>query len=202
MCARHSTKLALVVTLLVTLVAAGAALARNPGQPNATSATAPLYSRVLGLGDLEGFWSVTCPVAVTSAAQWSMQSAAPTELSGNGFMNGLRESLRTSGSAVQASSAVAQFSSSAGARREAQSELTKARALGGAYAQFAVPSIPGSHGYSLPDGRTSHIAIGFTEGRFQYVVEIASANRADTAAFRGRLTAAALALYRRAEADH
>ena len=201
MCARHSTKLALVVACLVTLVAAGAAPARTPGQPSATSATAPLYSRVLQLGDLEGFWSVACPVAVISATQWSLHSASAAELSGNGFMNGLRESLRTSNPAVQAWSVVAQFSSSAGARREAQLERTRARTLGGDHAQFAVPSIPGSHGYLLPDGRASHIAIGFAHGRFQYLVEITGVHRSDVAALRGRLTTAALALYRRAEAD-
>ena len=199
MCARHSAKVALIVTLLVTLVAAGGALARTPGQPNATSATAPLYTRVLQLNDLQGFWSVTCPVAVTSAAGWSMHSASAAQLSGNGFVNGLRESLRTSDSAVQGSSVVAQFSSSAGARRESQLELARARTLGGAYAQFTVPSIPGSHGYSLPDGRTSHIAVGFTEGRFQYLVEITGVDRSQTAALRARLTTAAGALYRRAQ---
>lgn len=199
MCARHSAKVALVVTLLVTLVAAGGALARTPGQPNATSATAPLYTRVLQFGDLEGFWSVTCPVAVTSASEWSMHSSSAAKLSSNGFMNGLREPLRTSGSAVQGSSVVAQFSSPAGARRESELELEKARALGGAYATFTVSSIPGSHGYSLPDGRTSHIAIAFTAGRFQYFVEITGADRSQTAALRARLTTAARALYRRAQ---
>jgi hypothetical protein len=199
MCARHSTKIALAAACLVALSAAGAALARTPGQPNATSTTAPLYNRVLQLGDLEGFWSVACPVAVTSAADWSMHSSSAAQLSGNGFMNGLREPLRTSDPAVQGSSVVAQFNSSAGARRQSQLELAQARALGGTYAEFAVPSIPGSHGYSLPDGRTSHLAIGFSVGRFQYLVEIAGVERSETAALRGRLTAAALTLFRRAQ---
>jgi hypothetical protein len=199
MCARHSAKVALVVTLMVTLVAAGGALARTPGQSNATSATAPLYTRVLQLGDLEGFWSVTCPVAVTSASEWSIHSSSAAQLSSNGFLNGLREPLRPAGSAVRGSSVVAQFSSSAGARRESELELDQARALGGAYAQFTVPSIPGSHGYSFPDGRTSHIAIAFTVGHFQYLVEISGADRSQTAALQARLTTAARALYRRAQ---
>jgi len=199
MSARHSTKIALVVTCLVALAAGGAALARTPGQPNATSATAPLYTRVLSLGDLKGFWSVTCPVAETSAAQWSAHSGSEDELSRNGFVNGLREPLRSSGSSVQAWSAVAQFKTPAGARRQSLSELGRAPA--GAAARFAVPQIPGSQGYSLADGRSSRITVGFTQGRFQYVLEISGLDASDAGALRGRLTAAAVALYERAQAQ-
>jgi hypothetical protein len=199
MSARHSTKIALVVTCLVALAAGSAALARTPGQPNATQTTAPLYTRVLSLGDLKGFWSVTCPVAETSAAQWSTHSGSETELSRNGFVNGLREPLRSSGSSVQAWSAVAQFTTAAGARREALSEL--GRALGRAVVHFTVPKIPGSLGYSPADGRTSRIAVGFTEGRFQYLIEISGAGASDAAVLQARLTAAAVALYERALAQ-
>jgi hypothetical protein len=200
MCARHSTKLALVITCcVVALSAGGAALARTPGQPNATSSTAPLYNRVLQLGDLEGFWSVTCPVAVTSATQWAMHTASAAQLSSNGFMNGLREPLRTGDSETHGWSIVAQFSSTAGAQREALAELGQARALGAAISQFDVSSIPGSHGYSLPDGSGSRIAVVFTEGRFQYLIEITGAGRSDATALGSRLAAAALTLYRRSQ---
>jgi len=199
MSARHSTKIALAVTCLVALAAGSAALARTPGQPNATSTTAPLYTRVLSLGDLKGFWSVTCPVAETTAAQWSTHSGSESDLSRNGFVNGLREPLRSSGSSVQAWSAVAQFKTAAGARREALSELGRAPA--GAVARFAVPQIPGSRGYSLADGRSSRITVGFTEGRFQYVIEIRGVGASDAAMLRARLTAAAVALYERAQAQ-
>jgi len=190
MCARHSVKIALVVVVCLAALSAvaGAAGTRSP-EPDATSATAPLYTRVLSLDDLKGFWSVTCPVAVTSAAQ----------LERDGFMNGLREPLRSTGSAVQAWSIVAQFTSPAGARRESSAELGQARLLGAAVARFDVPLIPNSHGYSVPSGRTSRIAIGFTEGRFQYLLEIGGVGASDAAALRARLTAAAVALYHRSQ---
>jgi hypothetical protein len=196
MCARHSTKLALVVTCcVVALTAGGAAFARTPGQPNATSSTAPLYNRVLQLGDLEGFWSVTCPVAVASAAQWAMHTAPAAQLSSNG----LREPLRTGDSETHGWSVVAQFGSAAGAQHESLAELGEARALGAAFSEFDVPSIPGSHGYSLPDGSGSRIAVAFTEGRFQYLIEITGVGRADATALRSRLDAAALTLYHRSQ---
>ena len=198
MSARHSLKIALVVVCLIALTAVAAG-ARTPGQPDATSATAPLYTRVLSLDDLKGFWSVTCPVAVTSAAQWATQSSSAAELERDGFMNGLREPLRSTGSAVQAWSIVAQFTSPAGARRESSAELGQARLLGAAVARFDVPLIPNSHGYSVPSGRTSRIAIGFTEGRFQYLLEIGGVGASDAAALRARLTAAAVALYHRSQ---
>jgi len=201
MSARHSAKIALVVVCLAALFAVRAAGARTPGQPDATSATAPLYTRVLSIDELKGFWSVTCPVAVTSAAQWATHSASSAELERNGFVNGLREPLRSSGSSAQAWSAVAQFRTAAGARREALSELSRARQLGGAFARFDVPQIPNSHGYSVPNGRTSRIAVGFTAGRFQYLLEVAGGGASEATALRARLTAAAVSLYQRAQAN-
>jgi hypothetical protein len=198
MSARHSTKLALIATTcVIALTAGGAALARTPGQPNATTSTAPLYGRVLSLGDLPGFWSVACPVAVTSPGQWAMHSGSAHGLAGNGFLNGLREPLRSANAAIRGSSVVAQFRSAAGAQREALFELNQARTMGGAYSQFTVPGIAGSHGYLLPNGSTSQIAIVFTKGRFQYMLEITGAHTSDVAALRGRLSKAAGMLFSR-----
>jgi hypothetical protein len=202
MCARHSARIALVVACLVALAvgtaAVGtAALGQTPGQPNATPTTAPLYTRVLSVGDLPGFWSVACPVAVTSAAQWATHTAPAAELSSNGFMNGLREPLRSSAPGTRGWSVVAQFRSAAGAQREARSELDRARSLGGAFSQFEVPGIAGGHGYLLPGGSKSRIAIAFTEGRFQYLLQITGVARSHTAALRKRLAEAATTLYGR-----
>jgi len=201
MSARHSAKIALVVVCLAALFAVRAAGARTPGQPDATSATAPLYTRVLSIDELKGFWSVTCPVAVTSAAQWATHSASSAELERNGFVNGLREPLRSSGSSAQAWSAVAQFRTAAGARREALSELSRSRTLGGTVNRFELPQVPGSHGYSLANGGTSRIAVGFASGRFQYLIEISGFDASDAAVLRARLTTAAAALYERAQAS-
>lgn len=201
MCARHSSKIALVVACLVALAVVTTALGQTPGQPNATPTTAPLYTRVLLSGDLQGFWSVTCPVAITSAAQWATRAAPEAELSRNGFVNGLREPLRSSGSTVRAWSTVAQFRTPAGARREARAEVVRARALAAAFVRFDVPQIPGGQGYALPNGRTARIAVAFTEGRFQYLIELAGVGASDAAALRARLTSAAAALYRRPQAQ-
>lgn len=192
---RHSTKIALVVTCIAALTAGGAALARTPGGPDASASTAPLYNRVLSLGDLHGFWSVACPVAVTSPDRWAAESVG--ELAHDGFRNGLREQLRTNGSALQAWSVVAQFDSPAGARHELQTELADAKSTGGAYASFAVRAIPASHGYTLSGGRTSRIGIVYTQGRFEYLLEITGAAHADAANLRARLEAAAVTLAHR-----
>ena len=200
MLARHSVKIALIVACLVAPSTIRAADARTVGHPRAMSTTAPLYTRVLSLDELHGFWSVTCPAAVTSAAQWATHSSSTRELERNGFVNGLREPLRSSGSTAQAWSEVAQYRTPSGARSESLAELGRARRLGGAVSGFAVTQIPGSHGYSVPDGRASRMAVGFTEGRFQYVLEISGVGASDAAALRARLTAAAVALYHRAQA--
>jgi hypothetical protein len=199
MSARHSATLGVVVACLVVLTTGGAALARTPAQPTTSSATAPLYNRVLQFGDLPGFWSVTCPVAVTSAAQWSLYSSPAATLSSNGFVNGLREPLRASHTASNGWSVVAQFRSATGARHEALGELARATGSGADFAGFEIAAIPGSHGYSLADGRSSRMSVGFTEGRFQYLITIAGVDRSDASLLRARLVTAATTLYERAE---
>ena len=181
------------------LATGGAALARTPAQPTTSSATAPLYNRVLLFGDLQGFWSVTCPVAVTSAGDWSMHSSPAATLASNGFVNGLREPLRSSHPASDGWSVVAQFRSATGARHEALAELARATVLGGAFAGFEIAAIPGSHGYSVPDGGSSRLSVGFTEGRFQYLITITGVDRTDASVLRARLVRAATALYERAQ---
>ena len=199
MSARHSATLGVVVACLVVLTTGGSAFARTPAQPTTSSATAPLYNRVLQFGDLPGFWSVTCPVAITSAAQWSMHSSSTATLASNGFVNGLREPLRASHTASNGWSVVAQFRSASGARHEALGELARATARGGAFAGFEIAGIPGSHGYSLADGRSSRMSVGFTHGRFQYLITIAGVGRSDASLLRARLVMAASILYERAE---
>ncbi len=202
MSARHSTKLALISTICaIALAAGGGALARTPSQPDATSSTAALYNRVLQLGDLHGFWSAMCPMAVTTPSQWAMHSGSASRLSDNGFLNGLRVPLRSSSPGMQGWSIVAQYRSAAGARRETRSELDQARALGGVFSQFTVDEIPGSLGYSMPNGSTVQIAISFTAGRFQYLLEITGAGHAAAATIRNRLTRAAITLFDRATAS-
>jgi hypothetical protein len=199
MSVRYSMKLALIATFcLIALVVGGAALARTPGEPDATSSTAALYNRVLQFGDLPGFWSVTCPVAVTTTSQWTSDTGSAAALSENGFINGLREPLRSSSPGTNGWSVVAQYHSRAGARREAGLALERARTLSGGFSPFTVDEIPGSHGYSQSNGSKVEIAISFTAGRFQYLLEITRAGHADMAAVRNRLTRAAMTLYDRA----
>lgn len=190
---RHSTKLAIpVVACILSLVAGGAALARTPGDPVATSPTAPLFSRVLTL-ELHGFTSTLCPVAVATAEQWGTNAASSSELRHNGFVDGLREPLRSTSSAAVAYSSVAQFDSSEGARNELAAGLESMRRSAGALGTFRIP-IPGGYGFS----RSRHIGVAFTDGRFQYLLELDGVGRAEAAVLRGRLVTAALALYRKA----
>ena len=198
MCARHSTKIALVVACLVALTAAGAALARTPHQSDATSTTAPLFQRVLELGELKGFWSVTCPVAVTSTAQWAVHSGQTTELARNGFLNGLREPLRNASPSLAGWSVVAQFRTATGARRETRSVLEQAPARNVALSRFTVAGIPDGDGYTLTNGSTSRLVIAFTSGRFEYELAITGAVHSEAEALRGRLIDAATTLYLRA----
>lgn len=191
---RRSTKLTAVAVSLVALTAVGAALARTPGDPVAPEPTAPLYSRVLELGDLQGFWPTSCPVAVTSPTDWARHSPSASTLTHNGFVNGLREPLRSNGSAMSAVSSVAQYRTAQGARLAADEELATVAANG----SFDVPSIPDAYGFSVSTGVTTLLGVTFSDGRFEYLLTVGGVAPAKTSTMRARLVVAALGLYRRA----
>jgi hypothetical protein len=193
---RHSRKLAVAIASIIALIAAGAALARIPSDPVAPEPTAPLYSRVLELGDLQGFWPTSCPAAVTAAATWARHSLSASMLTRNGFVNGLREPLRSRNSTMQATSAVAQYRTAQGARLASDEELARSH---GSTGSFNVPSIPGAYGYSLTDNRTLRLGIAFSEGRFQYLLTVSGVATTQAATMRTRLVAAATGLYRKSE---
>jgi hypothetical protein len=199
MFAQHPTKLIVaIVTCVAAFAAAGAAPARVPVDPVAVSPTAPLYNRVLTL-ELQGFTSTMCPVAVTSPAQWAQHSLPEDELRTNGFVNGLREPLRSSNSTATVYSVVAQFDSRTGALAEADAELQQARASSDEFTVSRVPSVPGGYAYTFSTNGTKHIDVGFAEGRFQYLLAIDGAGRTEETTLRARLAAAAAALYRRGQ---
>jgi hypothetical protein len=199
MFAQHPTKLIVaIVAGVVALAAAAAAPARAPVDPVATSPTAPLYNRVLTL-ELQGFASTMCPVAVTSPAQWAQHSLPEDQLRSNGFVNGLREPLRSSRSTATVYSVVAQFDSRAGAEDEVDAELQQARGSSDGFTVSRVPSIPGGYAYTFSTNGTKHIDIGFAEGRFQYLLAIDGVGRSEETTLRARLGAAAAALYRRGQ---
>jgi hypothetical protein len=191
---RHSKKLAVAAICLAALIAGRAALAHAPAEPISSGTTAPLYSRALALGDLQGFWPTACPVAVAAPAQWAGHSLSVSMLTRNGFVNGVREPLQSRDSMMRATGSVAQYRTAQGARLAADEELAR---VAGPTDPFVVPSVPGAYGYSVAGSRSVRLAISFSEGRFEYRLTVSGVRSAKAATIRSRLVAAALRLYRK-----
>jgi hypothetical protein len=191
---RHSKKLAVAAICLAALIAGRAALAHAPAEPISSGTTAPLYSRALALGDLQGFWPTACPVAVTASTEWARHSLSVSMLARNGFVNGVREPLQSRDSTMRATNSVAQYRTAQGARLAADEELAH---VSGPTEPFVVPSIPGAYGYRQAGGRSERLSISFSQGRFEYRLTVSGVRAARAAEMRSRLVEAALHLYRK-----
>jgi hypothetical protein len=172
------------------LVLAGAALGYAPSSsPRHVAAVERLREDVVRPHELAGFWPLDCPVAQT-AAEWARTgSGSVAALRREGFVVGIREPLGSSSLNGTAVSSAARFLTAAGARREAARTL---RAAGGSY---RVAGIPGARGYTTGYGNVYGVV--FTAGRVEYEVRVELHSCIDA---RGRLAAAAGAVYSRARA--
>jgi len=167
--------------LQVVVAVLGAAAALGPmaaahieTSPDGNSVTAEgLRGMLLGSNDLPGFQTTQCPRVVTSAAEWARNDrAAIGELRTEGFVMGVRESLRSRTGQSTADSEAVHFRTAAGAGREVVRQVAGARTMG-LRRRFAVPAIPAGQGYSLvTDGGMSYHVV-FSVRSDEYAVALA-----------------------------
>jgi hypothetical protein len=169
------------LALLAGLVLVLAANAAAGAAARSTTAGKPMYigDRVLRAGELPGFSPRDTPKPVASVAAWN--KIAPSggldvraRLRAAGFVSGVREDLRwRSGDDRGALSVVVRLGSAGSALSEIARELRDAadepnRGEATAYKPFAVPGIPGAHGFSLPASDHTGENIIFADGPFIY----------------------------------
>lgn len=176
--------------LVLTIVAAGAAAfaltgAATAHAPGASDPSSRLYSdlfrRVLGPVELPGFYTVACPALEASHGRWEMREHFVAEHSPN-----------------VATSAVTRFASAAGASRQLEDDLARARDSAG-FAVFSVAGIPGAIAYSTALGSTSRLTVEFASGPYAYLLSVhivACVASAAKRAIRVQALTTALQLYR------
>jgi hypothetical protein len=170
-----------------------------------------IKGRVLQAGELAGFVAKRSPSTVLVLADWA--KAAPSggidvtaRLRRAGFVAGVREDLVwTSGTDRGALSAVVRLRSPSAARAEIVQQLRDfagepRRGRAKSYAAFAVPGIPGAHGFTLATTESSGHNIIFADGPFTYHLGVGWGNQASSPPTRAQLIAAAEALYKRVHA--
>jgi hypothetical protein len=197
----------------VTLLAIGSLAASLAAVAGAAPRAQPLgvQGRVLKNGELAGFTAKTPPVSVLVLADWA--KAAPSgdidvtaRLRRAGFVAGVREDLVwTKGTDRGGLSAVVRLRSAGAARAEIAQQLRDfaGEPHGGrakSYATFAVPGIPGAHGFTLTASDSSGHNIIFADGPFTYHLGVGWGNQASSPPTRAQLIAAAKAFYARVHA--
>ncbi len=172
----------------------------------------PLFigDRVLRAGELPGFAPSGTPKVVASVAAWN--KVAPSggidlepRLRASGFVSAVREDLKWKGGDDRgALSAVVRLGSAKSALAEIGRELRDAadepnRGKATAYKTFAVPAIPGAHGFSLPASDHAGINIIFADGPFIYWIGAGWGNQAKDPPTQAELIGAAKTLYKRVQ---
>jgi hypothetical protein len=170
-----------------------------------------IKGRVLQDGELAGFVAKRSPSTVLVLADWA--KAAPSggidvtaRLRRAGFVAGVREDLVwTSGTDRGALSAVVRLRSPSAARAEIVQQLRDfagepRRGRAKSYAVFAVPGIPGAHGFTLTTTESSGHNIIFADGPFTYHLGVGWGNQASSPPTRAQLIAAATVFYKRVHA--
>jgi hypothetical protein len=154
-----------------------------------------LTQRVLKAGEFAGMKPSTPPKVVTTVAAWTQgNTSAAARFRKEGFVGGVAEQLVTPGNPNRYGlSLVVELSTKAAAKAEMTSNATS----NGPWQNFSVPAIPGAIGYegSGPDGGGRNV--GFTVGRYAYVVGAGWQGGAKNAISLNTLRAAALLLYHR-----
>jgi hypothetical protein len=173
-----STKLA--VGAALTLTGIVMALAVSPvglSQPTPDDPFNPtalkLRAMVLNENELPGFTSVECPLVHMSVGDWvGANTDAIPALRAEGFVMGIRESLRSAKLGASAASVAINFHSAAGATTHLVRQLATVRSEGTATA-FSVAGIPGAQGYRLATRTGIRDTIGFTSGSNEYLLSVA-----------------------------
>ncbi len=171
---------------LLSLLAAGLAL----GSASAQAANA-LPGRELRATDLPGY-APSGVETMRTPARWSAFASRPlATISADGFVVGVRESLRRLGGSGEGLSLVAEFGSPTAARHEVSLYRTQYPAM----ASFPVATIPGAYGFADDGGEN----IAFSFGRYQYLVGAGWPQGDTRHASKNQLVRAAATLYARAE---
>lgn len=176
------------------------------GAPAPAKSPPGFVGRVLVNNELPGFTgSPTSPAS--SAVEWvtvnsvpaNQQASEEKRLTRLGFVRGLREDIMDG--STPGLSLVEQFRTPLQARTEnayQAAQYPKQNAGQGQYTTYAVPGIPGAVGYGvLASGGQGGINVGFSKGRFAYVVGEALGAQGSSKASIAALIAAAQRLYRR-----
>jgi hypothetical protein len=167
-----------------------------PGTPAALQGA---HGGVLLAGDLPGFVPQGYQAPSTSAQSWvaeyppAQQASEAARLEALGFIAGINERLAPAqgpGASGEAISLVEQFRSAQGASGEVAAQLKQALAHG--ETAFAVPGIPGAHGFGSSTAKPPDANIAFSVGAYYYLVGFGS-----SAPTRSQLITAAQRLYRR-----
>jgi hypothetical protein len=186
-----TTKTGAAVTAIVLALSGAALAAAAPSHTPAAASLTPLDldARVMQLGELPGFWSTACPIAETSAAAWAAgDSGEATALRAEGFVVGVRESVRASSGASGASVAL-RFRSAAGAT----ADLDRREQLAGraGYAtNFAVPESDAVRAYTIRGRGLTTVRVAYQRGVDEYAVEVDAPARVDVSALQRKVAAA------------
>ena len=173
-----------------------------------TAKPLPLIVRVLRAGELPGFAPRERPTTVASAVAWNRVAPSggidlTARLRRAGFVAGVREDLEwKDGNDRGALSVAVRLGSAAAARAEIARELHDSadepnRGKATAYMPFAVPGIPGAHGFSLPASDHAGHNIIFADGPFIYWAGVGWGNQVKDPPTRAQLIAATTVLYER-----
>jgi hypothetical protein len=130
------------------------------------------------LGQVSGFWSVNCPIAVASVAAWAQGDRSEANaLHSEGFAGGVRELLRSK-SGDAAVSVALRFRSTAGATADLdRREQLAGRA--GAAMNFAVPGSPSVRAYTVRTPDSTTVRVSFTRGAEEYGIVVEAAASTD-----------------------
>jgi hypothetical protein len=173
-----STKLAVVAALTLTGIVVALAVSpvgrSQPAPDEPFSSTAlKLRTMVLDENELPGFTSVECPLVQMSVGDWvGANTDAIPALRTDGFVMGLRETLRSAKLGASAASVAINFHSAAGAATHLMRQLATVRNEGTVTA-FSVAAIAGAQGYQATTRTGIRDTIGFTSGSNEYLLSVA-----------------------------
>jgi hypothetical protein len=175
--------LTVVAALMLAFAVAGAA---------GRSSSLPLTQRVMTFA---GMRSSETPSAVTSVAAWAKsESISETKLRAWGFAGGIADQLETpSNSNRYGLSLVVELSSQA----NADAYLKPVYTTNGPWTRFSVSGIPGAVGFETKQSGQGGSNVGFTAGRYMYLVGVGWQGGSSNEIPNKTLIAAAQQLYKR-----
>lgn len=148
-----------------------------------------LTTRVLRNGEFLGFRRVRKPAVVRKASAWAGRTGSVIALRRDGFSGGVRSRMRWQARDLDALSVVARFSSKRAAGRQLDAIVDGER--------FRIVGIPGARGFVLRSGDTVGTNVGFTNGRYMYLVSAGWRSGHQRPISIGQVADAARKLYRR-----